>query len=542
MAMIGRASPDAYDVAVVGYGPTGLALAAWLGRVGHRTVVIERWPDLYQLPRAGHVDAEIMRLFQRLGVAETIAAGSSITGHTVVRDAYGEMIGTLPSEGSDQGWASHYSLFQPDLERTLDNLVRGTGNVTVLQGWQAQSLDIDASGSARIGIAAGTESQGQWAPSGETAELTARWLIGADGANSRVRDLVTGPVDDLGYQARALVIFAERLDPAVGATMPDSDICMDLARPYVAFRESGKRFARWEFRVNANETNAEMSEAATAWRLIAPWGFTPENSRLVRNTVFEFKTLVSRSWRTGNVLLAGDAAHLMPPFQGQGMCSGQRDAAALAWRLDLILRGVSDTALLDSYDVERRPHVTALTQNAAERGQQFWLTDPEQAKARDEVMRKRLAGENLRTGYGAVPPLTDGVLMRRGENVVAPAGRLSPQFTVRHAGREALLDDVMNTGWLLVVNDSSFCTGLDQRHRDILTRLGVGIWALDNTDDSAAPVDHENSYAGWLAGAACGAVLIRPDSYVFGGAADSDDLRALIDSLAEQLHLTESSR
>lgn len=542
MAMTGPASPDdAYDVAVVGYGPTGLALAAWLGRAGHRTVVIERWPHLYQLPRAGHVDAEVMRLFQKLGVAETIAASSSIARHTMVRDANGDLLGTLPAEESDQGWASHYSLFQPELEQTLDTLVRARGNVTVLQGWQAQSFDVESSGSVRIGIASGDDHEGRWVPSGETAELTARWLIGADGANSCVRDLVTGPVDDLGYQARALVIFAERLDPAVGSAMPDSEICMVPSRPYVAFRESGRRFARWEFRVNADETTAEMSEAAMAWRMIRPWGFTPENSRLVRHTVFEFKTLVSRGWRTGNVLLAGDAAHVMPPFQGQGMCSGQRDAAALAWRLDLVLRGISDAALLDSYGAERRPHVTELTRSASERGQQFWLTDPDQAKARDEILRRRL-GENLSTGYGAVPALTDGVLMKRGEAVVAPAGQLSAQFAVRHSGREALLDDVMEPGWLLVVRDTSFTAALDRRHRDVLDRLGVRTWALDNTDEGTAPVDHEHSYAQWLESLACGGALIRPDSYVFGTAAHSDDLGSLVDSLAEQLRLRESSR
>lgn len=159
-------SRDAFDVAIVGYGPTGLALAHWLGKAGHNTVVIERWPNLYRLPRAGHVDGQIMRLFQRMGVADVIARDSSIMGSTVIRDSTGAELSKIIAEESQQGWRSHYSLYQPNLERTLDGNVRATRNVTILQGWQVESVDASGGGSVRIHIASGDERDGKWTTNG----------------------------------------------------------------------------------------------------------------------------------------------------------------------------------------------------------------------------------------------------------------------------------------------------------------------------------------------------------------------------------------
>ncbi len=531
-------SIDEYDVAIIGYGPTGLALAYWLGRAGHRTVVIERWPELYKLPRAGHVDAEVMRLFQRMGIAREIAGNSSVTRRTVIHGADGALIAELEAENSDQGWHAHYSLFQPQLEQSLDAKVRDTGNVTVLQGWQAESIEHGEDGRLAITIASGTGDAGRWIPTGSRATVAARWLIGADGANSVVAEHAGTVYEDLGYRARALVVFAERLDATAGAAMPDADVGMLTTRPYVAFRESGKRFARWELHLRDEESAAEMGSESKAWELIAPWGFNPDNSRLVRHSVYDFCTLIAEEWRVGRILLAGDAAHRMPPFQGQGMCSGQRDAAALAWRLDLILRGVSDETLLDSYVAERRPHVFELTRNSAERGQQFTLTDPELARQRDELMKKGAASANVaRRGYGSVPALVDGFLMKNGDLAVAPAGRLSAQFSVEHSGRVSLLDDHVGANWLLITRDRSVLDSLTGPERETLHRIGAQTWAVSDGAAEGGFDDIDGNYARWLSELGCRAVLIRPDSYLFGGAGDSEAVHALFASLNAQLHL-----
>lgn len=526
-----------FDVAVVGYGPTGLALAYWLGSAGHNTVVIERWPDLYALPRAGHVDGEVMRLFQRMGVAETIAADSSVTRHTVIRDADGTEMATVPAELCDQGWQSHYSLYQPNLERILDAKVRETGHVTVLQGWLAESIDQKEHGEVEIRIASCEAHDGEWIRTDRRQLVSTRWLVGADGANSVIQKHVQGGFHDFGYKARDLVVFADRLEPAVGDAMPDSEVGMLLPRPYCAWRESGKRYARWEFCVHDDEMSSEMSTEAKAWELIAPWGFNPHNARLIRHSVFEFETVLAEQWRRGNVLLAGDAAHRMPPFQGQGMCSGQRDAAALAWRLDLVMRGVADAALLDSYAPERKPQVAELITQAAERGSIFWSTDPTVARERDIRMRKGFASENLTNGYGTVPPLREGVLMKGPTGVIPPAGQRSAQFRVNRAGDTALLDDHLGAGWQLLSGDATLLSALRPEDHQVLKRLGA-VEVLLGTDPNTAFEDVNGSYAQWLSGLGCRLLLIRPDCYIFGGAADADGVRALFDSLIEQLHLT----
>ena len=528
---------NSYDVAIVGYGPTGLALACLLGKAGHKTVVIERWPELYKLPRAGHVDGEVMRLLQRMGIGEKIANDSSIMSHTVILDSEGHQIARILAEDSDQGWHSHYSLYQPNLEIALDGEVRASGNVTVLQGWQAERIERCGANGVKIEIASGVGNDGNWTSTGDRQVIAARWLLGADGANSIVQKSLESKRADLGYKARALVVFVERLDPAVGSSMPDSEVGMVLPRPYVVWRESGKRFARWEFLVQEHESTAEMSTAAKAWELIAPWGFTPDNAMLIRHTVYEFRTLVVENWRDGNILLAGDAAHRMPPFQGQGMCSGLRDAAALAWRLDLVLRGVSDDAILDSYTQERKPHVFQLTRNAAERGQQFWLTDPEAARRRDARIKELSVDANLKKGYGSVPPLSDGVLMKDADDLVAPAGRLSAQFKVLHRGQESLLDDLVGTNWLLLSTEQPLVEALNASECLFLQRLSAFTIVLGQNAAQDGFDDIHGDYGRWMEELGCGLLLIRPDSYIFGGANSVDGVHALLDSLRDQLHL-----
>lgn len=533
-------STDTYDVAIIGYGPTGLATAYWLGRAGHKVVVIERWPELYHLPRAAHVDGEIMRLFQRMGMAEEIAADSSLTCRTVVRDSDGELLSDSPMEDCDQGWHSHYSLFQPNLERTIDAGVRQTQNVTVLQGWQLESITKRENDSLLLDIVDGTADKGTWTPGERRSTINARWVIGADGANSSVAEFMDSDPEDLGYKARALVIFAERLDRSVGADMPDSEVGMLLSRPYAAWRESGRRYARWEFLVLDTETTEEMNTEATAWKLIEPWGFSPATAKLVRNTVFEFRTILSRRWRAGRVLLAGDSAHRMPPFQGQGMCSGQRDAAALAWRLDLVLRGLADPTLLDSYQEERLPHVRELIMNSAERGQQFWLTDPVLARERDARMREGLVRSNLKKNYGAVPSLTAGCLQHSGGRFAGLAGSLSPQFPVNVEGDRVLLDDVVRSRWSLIVQHRETLAALDPADLAALADVGTRIWVLDDERDDLDDVD--GSYRAWLERVECEAVLVRPDSYIFGGAGDANGLLTTVRSALAQLHLKQKVR
>ena len=528
-------STEVFDVAIIGYGPTGLVLANLLGRMGHKCVVMERWPQLYKLPRAGHVDGEIMRLLQKIGIASDVADGSAIMRETVIYDVDGEVILKMPEELCDQGWSAHYSMFQPDFEVLLDRGVRSTGSVRVLQGWAVESI-VEQAGLVDLKIALGTAAGPEWIPSGPTSTITARWVVGADGAGSIVRRHLGTRMEDFGYRSRALVVFAEPYDNVIRANMPDAAVGTQIERPFVAFRESGKRYSRWEFHLHPEETTEEMNATSKAWELIAPWGFTSENSRLIRNTVYEFKTLVGEEWWNGNFLLAGDAAHLMPPHQGQGMCSGIRDAAAIAWRLDLILKGLADTELLDSYTAERRPHVSALTRNSAERAQQFWITDPDAARQRDEQLRTLALGQNIRSNYGSVPGLEAGVLAQESSNDSGLAGTLSPQFFVRHRGAVELLDEHVGFNWSLITTNGAMLAALD-KDSDLVSRLGIRTILIQPDSESQEFGDLDRRYSTWFDQHGVSAILVRPDSYIFGAADNPDAMHELLALLARQLHL-----
>lgn len=219
------------------------------------------------------------------------------------------------------------------------------------------------------------------------------------------------------------------------------------------------------------------------------------------------------------------------------MCSGFRDGAALAWRLDLVLRGFSAPAIVDSYMKERRPHVRQLTLNAAERGQQFWLTDPDKARLRDARLRELAVSENLKKGYGAMPSLSDGLLMKGEEGPVAPAGRLSPQFKVQHGGQESLLDDHTGAQWTLLSIDPKLVEALRPDEQKLLQRLNAHTVVLGHGEAGYAFHDVEGSYFRWMKGFGCRLLLVRPDCYIFGGASDVADTHALFASLRDQLHL-----
>jgi 3-(3-hydroxy-phenyl)propionate hydroxylase len=416
------------------------------------------------------------------------------------------------------------------MERLLDSAVRRSPRAEVYQGWQAEAIR-QRNGTVGVTIRRGRVQAGSWTPTSETLELEARYLIGADGANSIVRRDSGLTMLNLGFEADWLVVFAERLDPSVGADMPDGAQLLDPARPTTLFRQSGKRFARWEFMLMPGESPEEMSAPQVCWRLIERWGFTPANSRLVRHSVFTFRSAVAENWRAGSVLLAGDAAHLMPPFMGQGMCSGFRDAQTLAWKLDLVLRGDADAGLLDSYMVERRPHVEAAIAGSVRVGELISVTDDGEADRRDALLR---AGEGL--PVWRMPGLNSGILHRLPDGQIAPpAGLLSIQGQVRNEAVEGLFDDVVGRGWIVMGtkdDPNEFLTG---EQRAFLSRIGTRVVQLKPAGSGAGVVDGRGEYARWFDALGVVALVVRPDFYVFGGARAPEELGRLVEDLRRQI-------
>jgi len=330
-----------YDALVVGYGPVGMALAGLLGQYGHRVAVCERYPGLYNLPRAATFDHEAMRTLQKLGCATRLLASVvPWTNYEWCNGAGEVLINQVFSARAASGWAENYAMYQPVLEDALDAAVRLLPNVTILPGWTATALR------AQVG---GVQLQIQNAK-GWVRTLRAKYLIGCDGGNSFVRENCAVPSLDCGFREPWLV-FDFRLKRPLDLPLA-RQIC-DPAQPAVTV-SLGPEYRRWSFMMEPHESVEQATAPENVWWRVFRWA-TPEDMELVRAVSYTFQSRIAERWRVGNVLLAGDAAHQMPPFLGQGMCSGIRDAANLAWKLDLVLKELAGPALLDTYMLERDP-------------------------------------------------------------------------------------------------------------------------------------------------------------------------------------------
>ena len=472
------------DVLVVGLGPVGAALCALLAREGVSTIAVEKDTEVYPLPRAAHFDHEIMRLFQQLGIAEEMAAHSRVAPAYEFRNAAGDILMRydLLAQGSPSGWAPSYMFHQPSLENALRRLLADSPLADVRLGRTLRGFTQDAEG-----VSAVVEG-----PDGEET-LRARWMVGCDGARSPVREALGIGQSDYQFDEPWLVIDALVSDPS---RLPSANlqIC-DPARPTTCVLMSEGRH-RWEFMLLPGEGPEDVLDDAVILRLLKPWNCA-DCVTIERKAVYRFHGKVAERWREGRVLLAGDAAHQTPPFAGQGMCAGLRDAANLAWKLGAVVRRGAGPALLDSYQPEREPHVRGVIELAIAMGRVVCISDPALAAARD-------AGMIAQRAAGVAPPAADTSRIGPGVTLAdAPgAAEFFPQPWAMVDGATLRLDDVLGDGpWLISAEPA-----------------GDGTVSL--RDAALAPF--AAPLGAWLAARGARAVLVRPDRYVFGAGPASD--------------------
>lgn len=498
------------DVAIVGYGPVGQTLAALLGRAGHRVLVFERFAEVYGLPRAVHLDHEIMRLLQSLGLAEVLAPQMIPVHDYQWYGADGEPLLRFDLPGpAGSGWHADYMFFQPDLEAALDRAGCSHPGVTVERGWAAERL-IEREMGVELAVRRGDDSR----------TVRAAWVVGADGANSFVREASAIARRDLGFQERWLVVDAEPNDMGALAHLPIACQWCDPARP-TTHVQSGPRHRRWEFMLLPDEEPSDFEDPKRVWSLLEPW-YRPQDGPLTRRAVYEFRSMLAERMRKGRVLLVGDAAHLTPPFLGQGLCSGLRDAANVAWKLDLVLRGVAGEALLDTIEVERQPQNEAIIRVAIELGRILCQLDPQAAAERDAMVRQAPPPPPPE-----LAPLSGGVL-HGGDPL---AGALSVQGAVALAGREGRFDDVAGGGFQLIAAAGEPLAHLSAEQRALVDELDMTVASLDDMRDL------DGRLSRWLTEHDAHAVLVRPDFYVFGSARSPHGLPALLDDLRSRLEI-----
>ena len=528
-----------FDVAIVGYGPTGELLSILLAQLGYRVGVFERWPSIYELPRAVHFDDEVGRIFQAAGVRdEILAVTDPVPDFYEWRNRGGEALLKIDwATAGSQGWPTANFFTQPDLQRVLDRRARELTGIQLHLGWEVTSVENRGEVVAFQAERCPPNEGGAGTRSSEFREVTARYLIGADGANSRIRQLIGTAFHDLGFVPFDWLILDVVPNDSERVWSPMNWQLCDPVRP-TTIVSGGPGRRRWEFMRLPNEPVETLNTEETAWQLLEPWGMTPETAELERHAVYRFMARYAEEWRQERVLLAGDAAHLMPPFAGQGMCNGLRDGMNLAWKLDLILSGNATGQLLDTYQAERLDHARQWIKFSAALGEVICVLDEEQAAERDR--RMIAGGANPAEVLPAAPPqrLGDGLFLRQ-----ASAGVHFIQAPVEKDGRRGLFDDVIGTGFMLIGVDEQAVDGLGARTESHIAAIGGQILHLSDEPDGAGRGfrDLSGAYREWFETNGVAAVLVRPDFYIYGIATKSDEVAGLGESLVFDLQLLYSA-
>jgi 2-polyprenyl-6-methoxyphenol hydroxylase-like FAD-dependent oxidoreductase len=498
---------ETFDVAVVGYGPVGAALAILLGQQGHRVVVLERHTEPYPLPRAVHYDHEAARILQSCGVAEQCAKIVEPAEVYEFQNADGTALVRFGRRGNGlSGWPLSSMFSQPELEAVLFARVDELPVIDVRRGWPVTDV---------------VEDGDHIVVHSDTGVARARYVVGCDGANSTVRQLTGIAMEDRAFFYDWLVVDVVFDEPRVFDPL-NVQIC-DPARPTTVV-SGGPGRRRWEFMALPGETVEGLNEESTAWRLLEPFDARPDNARLEKHAVYRFQARWVEEWRRGRVLLAGDAAHQTPPFAGQGLCAGLRDAANLAWKLDLVLRDLAPDGVLDAYGLERGPNMRAVIDLAIAMGKLICAADPDEAAARDAAFIA--ADDGGLTDVPPFPPITDGVVLAGSPC----AGELFLQAEVEADGRRVRFDDAVGAGWRLVTAAEP---ALDGELAAWFAEMGGAVVAFGSGDGS--PRDVDGAYAKWFEDHGVVAALQRPDFSLFGTAVAAGDAPDLLASLRSAL-------
>lgn len=511
------------DVSIIGGGPVGLLLAILLGQRGKRVVIAERWPDIYDRPRAVTMDAEVARILATLGI--NVDTDPAFENHKELyywKNADLQDLQIVDWESlAPCGWHVTYWFNQPELEARLIEIAKTLPSVTLLRGWTAVGLQQDAQGTKATlqDTATGTR----------TILLDAAFVIGADGANSFVRDSLDLKVVDKGFFFDWLIL--DMVPYAGYTTSPAQWQLCDPKRP-TTIVPGGPGRRRWEFMVLPTEDPAEIAKPEAAWRLLEPWGLTPDNAKLERSAVYRFQARWAKDWVKGRCMIAGDAAHLMPPFAGEGMCAGLRDAVALGWRLEAILDGTLPQDVLHSYESERIAHAQHYIQFSQDLGDIICIADEAAAAARDTRMMAELAARNHEPITGDLVKLGPGVWCEDS----AGAGELSPQGVVKYGETTDRFDQAVGQGWMVLAIDQHTDGLLAQAQLDRLASLGGAVLSVGASGCDVTTTDE--TYTNWMAETGAGFAIIRPDFYVAATAASPDALRGQFDKIMDRLGMS----
>lgn len=496
-----------FDVAIVGFGPTGAVAAGLLGLEGIRTFVCDQSQDVYPKPRAIALDHEIMRIFQQLGIERDIEPFTEPFTNSEYYGVNGQLIKCMSSlpEPYPLSYVPSIVFSQPPVESIIRKRVQSLSSVHVELGQTCVSVE---QGPSAVALQL-KDAQGH------LKTIEAQYLIACDGASSTVRKKVGIELEDLGFEQSWLVVDVLLNERGLQKTPHVSVQYCEPSRPST-YVMGPKNHRRWEISINPGEDPNEVASEQGTWKLLERW-ITPEDAQLWRQASYRFHALVAKSWRQARVFVAGDAAHQQPPFLGQGMCQGLRDAQNLSWKLTQVLKGRAREGLLDSYGVERGGHVKALTERIKHIGELVGERDLKRAQARDAELLAQCNGVVQATPRQNVQPsLSEGCLsplaFANANAIACPArGSVFPQPWLEDskAQERIRMDQVLGHGWRLFLSETA-----DAHWDKVVLNEGLNVqvirWGLGVARECNGVV------TAWFQTHGIEVALVRPDHIVFG--------------------------
>lgn len=512
-----------YDLIIVGMGPVGATAANLAGLWGLNALALDKAEGIYENPRAMGLDHEVMRAFDNIGLAERIAAHVMPYRASHYLSSGARLIKRIDAAKPPYllGWSPNYVFSQPPVERALRARIDDFDTVTVQLGCEV--LDIEHGSLSRVRVRD---------RDGHEQVHTSHYVLACDGGTSPIRTGLELPMDDLAFDEPWLVVDVTLKDGA-GEQLPTTNIqYCEVERPCTFVVGPGNH-RRWEFMINPGESPAEIATPASIQRLISRW-LPAEDYDIWRASSYRFHALILQQWRFGQTFFLGDAAHMTPPFLAQGMCQGIRDAMNLIWKLALVRRGQAQPSLLDSYQHERAPHVRRTTEVAKTFGQTICERDAQRAAERDERLEQQLLARpgGVMTRQSLIPGLSGGFI-----DSSMGAGELFPQPKVRnHTGETALLDRFTGQSLRLVLAADLPDAALLDSLRSACAHLPLSLVQLvESAPTAGAPAHHyqeqDDVLGAWMRERECKVVLVRPDHYVYGTAANGEQAQALVQRL-----------